>query len=170
MNHEQASDRRRSSSSIPSSITQGAIVEIGKAMTTLLSDMYGLYFKTKNFEWHMSGPHFREYHALLRQQSGEIVALADGVAARVRKIGGVTLRSLGQAARSNRLIDNDADHVSPMDMLTELQGDNLVLIAHMRSVHALCQEHGDVASVGMLMSWIDQAEERVWILFESRRH
>ena len=120
--------------------------------------------------WHMSGPHFRDYHLLLDEQAEQIFAATDDIAERVRKIGGTTLRSVGQIARQQRVLDNDADYVTPLDMLAELRDDNLQLAAHMRETHGLCDERGDVASASLLENWIDEAERRVWFLFEASRH
>ena len=147
----------------------GNAVEIGKALTVLVSDMFALYLKTKNFHWHVSGPHFREYHLLLDDQSAEILAMTDPIAERARKIGGTTLRSIGQIAKESRVADNDADYVDPLDMLAELRDDNGDLISRMREVHDLCDEHNDIATASLLENWIDESEKRVWFLFESGR-
>ena len=146
-----------------------AIRDISGALTTLLADMFALYVKTKNFHWHVSGPHFRDFHLLLDEQADQIFAATDDIAERVRKIGGTTLRSVGQIARQQRVLDNDADYVTPLDMLAELRDDNLQLAAHMRETHGLCDEHGDVATASLLEVWIDEAEKRVWFLFEAGR-
>jgi starvation-inducible DNA-binding protein len=131
--------------------------------------MFALYLKTKNFHWHMSGPHFRDYHLLLDEQGEQIFDATDAMAERVRKIGGTTLRSIGQIGRLQRLIDNEADYVTPTDMLAELREDNKQLVGFMRETHALCDEQGDVASASLLENWIDEAERRVWFLFEATR-
>jgi starvation-inducible DNA-binding protein len=131
--------------------------------------MFALYVKTKNFHWHVSGPHFRDYHLLLDEQADQIYAATDAIAERVRKLGGTTLRSVGHISRLQRLLDNDADYVTPLDMLAELRDDNLQLAAHMREAHGVCEEHGDVASASFLENWIDEAERRVWFLFEASR-
>ena len=128
-----------------------------------------MYVKTKNFHWHVSGPHFRDYHLMLDEQAAQIFATTDDIAERVRKIGGTTLRSIGQIARLQRVLDNDADYVTPLDMLAELRGDNMELVAHLRETHSLCDEHEDVASASLLETWIDEAERRVWFLFEASR-
>ncbi len=125
--------------------------------------------KTKNFHWHVSGPHFRDYHLLLDEQGDQIFAATDAIAERVRKIGGTTLRSIGQISRQQRILDNDADYVTPLDMLAELRQDNLQLTASMRETHGLCDEHGDVATASLLENWIDEAERRTWFLFEASR-
>jgi starvation-inducible DNA-binding protein len=131
--------------------------------------MLALYVKTKNFHWHMSGSHFRDYHLLLDEQSDQIFATTDVIAERVRKIGGTTLRSIGHIGRLQRLLDNDADFVSPSAMLAELRDDNRQLTAYMRETHALCDEHNDVATASLLEVWIDEAERRTWFLFEATR-
>jgi len=140
---------------------------ISAALTTLLSDMFALYVKTKNFHWHVSGPHFRDYHLMLDEQATQILATTDPIAERVRKLGGTTLRSIANIGRLQRVLDNDADCVSPLEMLKELRGDNVKLTAHMRETHALCDEFGDIATASLLESWIDEAEGRAWFLFES---
>ena len=139
------------------------------ARSILLADMFGLYLKTKNFHWHVSGPHFRDYHLLLDEQGEQIFATTDAIAERVRKIGGTTLRSVGHIARLQRVADNDADFVTPKDMLAELRDDNKQLVARMRETHDLCDEHGDVATASLIEVWIDEAERRTWFLFEASR-
>jgi starvation-inducible DNA-binding protein len=139
-------------------------------LNALLADVFALYLKTKNFHWHISGPHFRDYHLLLDEQAEQIFAATDAIAERVRKIGGTTLRSIGHIARLQRVADNDADFVTPRDMLAELREDNGQFVARMRETHALCDEHGDVATASLLENWIDEAERRVWFLFEAGRH
>jgi starvation-inducible DNA-binding protein len=146
-----------------------AVHDISGALNILLADMFGLYVKTKNFHWHMSGPHFRDYHLLLDEQSEQIFALTDALAERVRKIGGTTLRSISHINRLQRVLDNDADYVTPLDMLAELRDDNKQLAAHMRETHGLCDEHNDVASASLLETWVDEAERRTWFLFEATR-
>jgi len=143
------------------------VAEISKALTAVLADLFALYVKTKNFHWHISGPHFRDYHLLLDDQSEQILATTDPVAERVRKIGGTTLRSIGQIARLQRAPDNDNDGVSALEMLDELLADNQRLVENLRSSHSLCDEHGDVASASLLEVWIDEAEHRIWFLFEA---
>jgi starvation-inducible DNA-binding protein len=153
----------------PTDLEPNAVRELAGALNILLADMFGLYLKTKNFHWHMSGPHFRDYHLLLDEQGEQIFATTDDIAERVRKIGGTTLRSIGHIARLQRVADNDADFVTPMDMLAELRDDNKQLVARMRETHDLCDEHGDVATASLLENWIDQAERRTWFLFEASR-
>jgi starvation-inducible DNA-binding protein len=146
-----------------------AVRDLSGALNRLLADVFALYVKTKNFHWHVSGSHFRDYHVLLDEQSAQIFAMTDPVAERVRKLGGTTLRSIGQIGRQQRLLDNDADHVSPHGMLAELREDNRQLAAYMRETHELCDEHGDVATASLLENWIDEAEGRAWFLFETTR-
>ena len=153
----------------PSDLGAEATRDISASLNVLLADTFALYFKTKNFHWHMSGPSFRDYHLLLDEQGDQIFATIDPIAERVRKLGGTTLRSVGHAARLQRLSDNDADFVTPMDMLAELREDNQRLAGFMRATHAVCDEHGDVASASLLENWIDEAERRTWFLFESAR-
>ena len=141
--------------------------DISAGLNLLLADMFALYVKTKNFHWHMSGPHFRDYHLLLDEQADQIFATTDTIAERVRKIGGATLRSIGHIARLQRVLDNDAQYVTPLDMLAELRDDNEQLAARLREAHGLCEEQGDVASASLIETWIDEAEGRVWFLFEA---
>ena len=149
------------------SLGANAIHDISASLNALLADMFGLYMKTKNFHWHVSGPHFRDYHLLLDDQASQIFAVTDTIAERVRKIGGTTLRSIGHVVRLQRVTDNDASGVSATEMLTELRDDNADLAARMRDAHALCDDHGDVASASLLETWIDEAEGRVWFLHET---
>lgn len=153
----------------PTDMTANAVRDIPAALRALLADVFALYLKTKNFHWHMSGPHFRDYHLLLDEQSDQIFAMTDDIAERSRKIGGATLRSIGHIAREQRLLDNDAEYVDPQDMLAELRSDNQQLTMEMRRVHELCDEYGDVATASLLENWIDQTERRVWFLYESGR-
>lgn len=169
MNLRDAKTRRKAPLETPTDLTSNATRDISGALTTLLADMFALYVKTKNFHWHISGPHFRDYHLLLDEQAEQIFATTDAIAERVRKIGGTTLRSIGQIARLQRVSDNDADFVTPMDMLAELRDDNKQLTAHLRETHATCNEHGDVATASLIETWIDEAERRTWFLFESTR-
>ena len=163
-------ERRIASLVTPSDLGANATKDLSRSLTTLLADMLALYVKTKNFHWHMSGSHFRDYHLLLDEQGDQIFATTDAIAERVRKIGGTTLRSIGHIARLQRVADNDADFVTPRDMLAELREDNGRFVARMREMHALCDEHGDVATASLLENWIDEAERRVWFLFEAGRH
>jgi len=148
------------------SLGANAVQDISACLNTLLADMFSLYLKTKNFHWHVSGQHFRDYHLLLDEQAGQIFGTTDTIAERVRKLGATTLRSIGQIARLQRVTDNNRDRVSAPDMLSELLDDNDTLITHMRDAHALCDEHGDVATASLLEVWIDEAEGRVWFLRE----
>jgi starvation-inducible DNA-binding protein len=153
----------------PTDLKPNAVRDIAGALNILLADVFALYLKTKNFHWHMSGPHFRDYHLLLDEQSEQIFAMTDDIAERVRKIGGATLRSVGNIGRLQRVLDNDADYVTPLDMLAELRDDNGQLAAHMREAHGLCDEYDDVATASLLETWIDEAERRRWFLFETSR-
>ncbi|CAN7648026.1 DNA starvation/stationary phase protection protein [Rhizobium leguminosarum] len=169
MSHTPAETRRLSPLKTPSSLSTNAITDISAALTALLADVFTLYVKTKNFHWHMSGPHFRDYHLLLDEQAEQIFAMTDDIAERARKIGGTTLRSIGQIARQQRLSDNDADFVTPEDMLSELREDNAQLVSLLREVHGLCDEHNDVATASLIENWIDEGERRAWFLFETTR-
>lgn len=161
--------RRKASLNTPTDLGEKSAREIGGALNALLADVFALYLKTKNYHWHMSGPHFRDYHLLLDEQSVQIFAMTDDIAERVRKVGGTTLRSIGHIARLQRISDNDADFVTPQDMLAELRQDNVQLLSEMRRTHELCDEAGDVASASLLENWIDETERRAWFLFESAR-
>jgi len=161
--------RQRAPLDTPTDLTSAATRDLAGALTLLLADMFALYLKTKNFHWHMSGPHFRDYHLLLDEQGDQIFAATDAIAERVRKIGGTTLHSIGQISRLQRLLDNDADYVTPHDMLAELREDNKQLTTFMRETHTLCDQHEDVASASLLENWIDEAERRTWFLFEATR-
>jgi len=153
----------------PNELGSNAIKDLSQALNALLADMFALYLKTKNFHWHVSGPHFRDYHLLLDEQADQIFATTDAIAERVRKLGGTTLRSVGHIARLQRVDDNDADYVGARDMLAELQADSLKLVAHMRTAHDLCDRHRDVATASLIEVWIDEAERRTWFLFEAGR-
>jgi len=164
-----AKARRKEPLDTPTDLPSNATTDISGALNILLADVFALYVKTKNFHWHMSGPHFRDYHLLLDEQSEQIFEMTDDIAERVRKIGGTTLRSIGDIARKQRLQDNDAEFVTPLDMLAELRDDNKQLAANMRETHDLCDEHGDVATTSLLENWIDETERRTWFLFEASR-
>ena len=164
-----AKERRMAPLQTPTDLTTNATRDLSGALNALLADSFALYLKTKNFHWHVSGPHFRDYHLMLDEQAEQIFATTDDIAERVRKIGGTTLRSIGHIARLQRVLDNDADFVTPQDMLAELREDNKELAARMRETHDLCDEHGDVATASLLENWIDEAERRTWFLFESAR-
>jgi starvation-inducible DNA-binding protein len=161
--------RRSAPLATPSSLGANATKDISAAMNALLADMFALYLKTKNFHWHVSGPHFRDYHLMLDEQADQVFAATDDIAERVRKIGGMTLRSVGHVARLQRIADNDADYVTPLDMLAELREDNEQILQHLRATHGVCDEHGDVASASLIETWIDEAERRVWFLYEAGR-
>ncbi|MBY3209458.1 MULTISPECIES: Dps family protein [Rhizobium] len=169
MSPTQAEKTRLAPLKTPSDLPTNAITDISAALTALLADVFALYLKTKNFHWHMSGPHFRDYHLLLDEQAEQIFAMTDDIAERARKIGGTTLRSIGQIARQQRISDNDADFVTPEDMLSELREDNAQLVSLLREVHDLCDEHNDVASASLIENWIDEGERRTWFLFETTR-
>lgn len=161
-----ASDRLNT----PTDLNPEDVTKIAHGLTVLLSDLFALFIKTKNFHWHVSGPNFRDYHLLLDEQSEQIFSIIDAVGERARKIGGTTLRSIGHIGRLQRLADNDADYVTPEDMLAELRDDNRQLISLMRETHDVCSEHNDVATTSLLENWIDEAERRHWFLFEITRN
>jgi starvation-inducible DNA-binding protein len=153
----------------PSAVSSNAINDIPRALNILLADVLALYLKTKNFHWHVSGAHFRDYHLLLDDQAAQIFAMSDVIAERVRKIGGTTIRSVGHIARLQRLADNDADFVTADKMLAELREDNAALAASLREAHGLCDQHADVATASLIENWVDEAEGRVWFLLETAR-
>ena len=154
----------------PTDLSPQAVTKVSEALNVLLADAFALYLKTKNFHWHISGPHFRDYHLMLDEQADAIFATTDPLAERVRKLGGKTLRSIGHIARIQRVLDNDADYVEPIDMLAELREDNQTLAARLREAHNVCDEHRDIASASLIEVWIDETERRTWFLFESSRH
>ena len=168
MNTREAKHGKCALTSMPSGFNPDAVAKISNSLNALLADVFSLYVKTKNFHWHMAGPHFRDYHLLLDEQSEQIFAATDDIAERVRKIGGVTLHSIGQMARLQRIVDNDQDIVPAQHMLTELCEDNAQLAVHLRSAHSLCDEYGDVATASLIENWIDEAERRVWFLLRQR--
>jgi starvation-inducible DNA-binding protein len=143
--------------------------DIAAAMNAILADVFALYIKTKNFHWHMSGPHFHDYSVLLNEQAIQILEMSDLIAERIRKLGASTIRSIGQIARHQRVLDNDAEHVAPLAKLAELREDNEELSAHLREAHHLCNVHHDIATAGLIEGWVDETECRMWILFESGR-
>jgi starvation-inducible DNA-binding protein len=153
----------------PTDLGENATRDLTGGLNLLLADVAALYWKTKNFHWHVSGPHFRDYHLLLDEQAAQIDAMSDPIAERVRKLGGTTIRSIGHISRLQRVLDNDADYVTPLDMLAELRDDNKQLCASMRTLHELCDEHNDVATASLIENWIDEAEQRVWFLYETTR-
>jgi len=150
-------------------LSRAAVKDISGAMNAILADVFALYLKTKNFHWHMSGPHFRDYHLLLDEHADQLFAMTDPIAERVRKIGGLTLRSIGQISRTQRVLDNDAEYVEPLDMLAELADDNKTLAGRLREAHNVCDEHRDVATASLIEVWIDETERRTWFLFETTR-
>jgi starvation-inducible DNA-binding protein len=162
--------RRQAPLITPTDLRPPATRDIAGAMNGVLADVFALYLKTKNFHWHMSGPHFRDYHLLLDEQADQLYATTDPIAERARKLGGTTLRSIGHIARMQRVLDNDAEFVTPLDMLAELREDNARLADRMREAHGVCDEHGDVATASLLEVWIDEAERRTWFLFEATRN
>ncbi|MBN9023469.1 MAG: DNA starvation/stationary phase protection protein [Rhizobiales bacterium] len=164
-----ASTRQRAPLRTPTDLGEAARRDIAGALTGVLADLFALYLKTKNFHWHMSGPHFRDYHLLLDEQGDQIFAATDAVAERARKLGGMTIHSIGEIARLQRIADNDAAYVAPEDMLAELGDDNRRLVGFLRAAHAACDAHGDVASTSLIEVWIDEAERRAWFLFEATR-
>jgi starvation-inducible DNA-binding protein len=153
----------------PTDLKPAATRDVSAGLTALLADVFALYIKTKNFHWHMSGPHYRDYHLLLDEQADQIFAISDAIAERARKIGGTTIRSIGDINRQKRILDNDADYVEANDMLSELCEDNKQLTSEMRQLHETCAKHDDVATTSLLEVWIDEAERRTWFLFESTR-
>jgi len=153
----------------PTDLSAEATKDISAAMNAILADVFALYVKTKNFHWHLSGPHFRDYHLMFDEQGDQIFAMTDDIAERVRKIGGMTLRSIGQIAAMKRVLDNDAPYVEPLDMVAELGEDNKTLASRLRQAHGLCDEHGDVGTASLIEVWIDQTERRTWFLFETSR-
>jgi starvation-inducible DNA-binding protein len=146
-----------------------ATKDIAGAMNAILADVFALYLKTKNFHWHMSGPHFRDYHLLLDEQADQLFAMTDAIAERVRKIGGSTVKSVGHISRLQRVVDNDVDYVQPQDMLAEVREDNKGLAARLREAHNVCDEHRDIATASLIEVWIDETERRTWFLFEAAR-
>jgi starvation-inducible DNA-binding protein len=153
----------------PTDLGSNTTRDVAGALNALLADVFALFLKTKNFHWHVSGPNFRDYHLMLDEQADQVFAMTDDIAERVRKLGGTTIRSIGQISKLQRVLDNDAEFVDPKDMLAELRDDNRDLIARLRETHDLCDEHRDVASASLIENWIDEAERRHWFLFETTR-
>lgn len=164
-----ASTLRRAPLNTPHRLSAEGTRDISAALTALLADVFALYFKTRNFHWHVSGPRFRDLHLMLDEQAEQLLAATDAMAERARKIGGTTLRSLGHAARLSRVLDNDADYVTANDMLAELQGDNADLAGRMCELHVLCEAYADIATASLIENWVDEADGRAWFLFEARR-
>jgi starvation-inducible DNA-binding protein len=154
---------------VPTDLTRSAVKDIAGAMNAILADVFALYLKTKNFHWHMSGPHFRDYHLLLDEHSDQLYAMTDPIAERIRKLGGLTIKSIGHISRLQRVLDNDADYVDPADMIAELAEDNQTLAARLREAHNVCDEHRDVATASLIEVWIDETERRTWFLTEIKR-
>jgi starvation-inducible DNA-binding protein len=161
--------RRRAPLATRTDLGSAATRDIAGAMNAILADVFALYLKTKNFHWHMSGPHFRDYHLLLDEHGDQLFAMTDPIAERVRKIGGATLKSIGHISRTQRLKDNDADYVEPLDILAELADDNKTLAGRLREAHNVCEEHRDIATASLIEVWIDETERRTWFLFETTR-
>jgi starvation-inducible DNA-binding protein len=161
--------RQLSALATPTDLDKSATKDVSGAMNAILADVFALYIKTKNFHWHMSGPHFRDYHLLLDEQGDQIFAMTDPIAERVRKLGGTTIRSIGHIARLQRVLDNDAEYVEPEDMLAELRDDNKTLASRLREAHGVCEEHEDIATASLIEVWIDETERRTWFLFEASR-
>ena len=154
---------------VPTDLTRSAVKDIAGAMNAILADVFALYLKTKNFHWHMSGPHFRDYHLLLDEHGDQLYAMTDPIAERIRKLGGLTIKSIGQISRIQRVLDNDADYVDPADMIAELAEDNQTLAARLREAHNVCDEDRDVATASLIEVWIDETERRTWFLTEIKR-
>jgi starvation-inducible DNA-binding protein len=167
--HDKLAARRQPANGTHSDLGAEAVKNISGALNALLADVFALYVKTKNFHWHMSGPHFRDYHLLLDEHGDQIFKMTDDIAERVRKLGGGTIRSIGHVGRLQRLSDNDAEYVDPLDMLAEVREDNRALLGSMREAHDLCDEENDVATASLLEVWIDETERRIWFLFEIAR-
>ena len=161
--------KQRASLATPTDLDARATRDVAGAMNAILADVFALYMKTKNFHWHMSGPHFRDYHLMLDEQSDQLFAMTDPIAERIRKVGGDTLRSIGHIARLQRISDNDAAYVEPADMLAELREDNKTLAARLREAHGVCDERHDISTASLIEVWIDETERRTWFLFESSR-
>jgi starvation-inducible DNA-binding protein len=154
---------------VPTDLTRSAVKDIAGAMNAILADVFALYLKTKNFHWHMSGTHFRDYHLLLDEHGDQLYAMTDPIAERIRKLGGLTIKSIGQISRIQRVLDNDADYVDPADMIAELAEDNQTLAARLREAHNVCDEDRDVATASLIEVWIDETERRTWFLTEIKR-
>lgn len=167
--HVRFTEKLNSPLSTPTDLKESGVEDIAVALNPLLADVFALYLKTKNFHWHMSGPHFRDYHLMLDEHGDQIFAMTDPIAERIRKLGGATLKSIGQISELQRLHDNDEDYVEPQEMLTELKEDNQKLVVEFRKAHQICEENGDIATASLIEVWIDETERRVWFLFEASR-
>lgn len=166
---QELKERQRAPLSTPTDLTPEAVRDITGALNAILADVFALYLKTKNFHWHLSGPHFRDYHLMFDEQADQLLAMTDPIAERVRKLGESTLKSINHITRLQRVLDNDANYVEPEDMLVELCEDNRTLVARLREAHNVCEELRDVATTSLIEVWIDETERRVWFLFESSR-
>lgn len=164
-----AKTERKAPLKTPTDLDPKATRDVSGALNPILADVFALYLKTKNFHWHVSGPHFRDYHLMLDEQADQIFAMSDPIAERIRKLGGTTLRSIGHIARLQRVLDNDADYVEPSDMLAELCGDNKDLATRLREAHDICDQYEDIATASLIENWIDETERRTWFLFEASR-
>jgi starvation-inducible DNA-binding protein len=162
--------RRNAPLATPTDLTRSATKDIAGAMNAILADVFALYLKTKNFHWHMSGPHFRDYHLLLDEHGDQLFAMTDPIAERIRKVGGLTLRSIGHISRVQRILDNDAEYVDPSDMMAELAEDNKTLATRLREVHNVCDEYRDIATASLIEVWIDETERRTWFLSELKHN
>ena len=166
---QELKQRQRTPLDTPTDLTAEATRDITGAMNAILADVFALYLKTKNFHWHLSGPHFRDYHLMFDEQGDQLFAMTDPIAERVRKIGGSTVKSIGEISRLQRVLDSDAEYVDPEDMLAELCEDNRTLAVRLRETHNVCEEHRDIATASLIEVWIDETERRSWFLFESSR-
>src|SRR4051794_12846376 len=166
---QELKDVQRMPLNTPTDLKPEATRDVAAAMNALLADVFTLYLKTKNFHWHLSGPHFRDYHLMFDEQADQVFAMTDPIAERVRKVGGSTIKSIGHIARLQRALDNDADYLDPDDMLAELCEDNKALAAHLRAAHGVCEERRDIATTSLIETWIDETERRTWFLFEAGR-
>jgi starvation-inducible DNA-binding protein len=164
---QELKQRERTPLAAPTDLAPAATRDIAGAMNAMLADVFALYLKTKNFHWHLSGPHFRDYHLMFDEQADQLFAMTDPIAERVRKVGGMTLRSIGQIAGLQRISDNDAQYVEPQDMLAELCEDNKTMASRLREAHNVCDEHRDIATASLIEVWIDETERRTWFLFEA---
>jgi starvation-inducible DNA-binding protein len=162
--------RQSANLATPTDLGANATRDITGGLAILAADVVALWMKTKNFHWHVSGPHFRDYHLLLDDQSDQIYAMIDPIAERARKLGGKALHSVGQVKKLQRVLDNDADYVTPQDMLAELREDNKQLAKNMRVLHEVCDEHNDIATASLIENWVDETEQRTWFLFEAARN
>jgi starvation-inducible DNA-binding protein len=168
-NHVNVKESKTARLAVPDGLPQTKVNDIASVLNALLADVFALYLKTKNFHWHMTGPHFRDYHLLLDEQGDQLFGITDDIAERVRKIGGSTIRSIGHIARLQRISDNDQEYVDPKEMLTELHADNKSLVESLRAAHEVTDEAGDYATTSLIENWIDEAERRAWFLFEATR-